>query len=519
MEKVNADCSALNYGWRRSKSYTAVIFDLGDVLFTWSPSTPKSPLPANVLRNILRCYHWFEYEKRNLGEQEVYGLVAQEFKVSAADVKAAFEAARDSLQSNPEMLEIIRELKRAGLVIYAMSNISAPDWEVLSTKATPDEWALFNHTFTSAAAGERKPNIGFFKHVIEEAKIDPSSTIFVDDKLENVLTARSFGMHGIVFDDQSKVIQKLKNLCFDPVMRGSGFLASHKRNLISVTSTNIQLSENFAQLLILEATGDKSLVDYVKHPGQFNFFQNGGVLTTELFPNDLDTTSIGLTVSDHVDAVTKHKVMDEMLKYRNSDGIIQVYFDHSRPRIDPIVCVNVLTLFYGNGRGRQLSGTLDWVEQVLTNRAYISGTYYYVSADQFLFFLSRLIHTSSEVRQRLEPVFKERITERFVLEADSLSLASRIIAATVVDLFDERDFETLLSMQCEDGAWRNGWFYKYGSSGILIRNDGATTALAIRAIKQVRDLRIRRTQFIPPTESSSLYSSVVDQLIGVPPLA
>ena len=25
--------------------------------------------------------------------------------------------------------------------------------------------------------------------------------------------------------------------------------------------------------------------------------------------------------------------MDEMLKYRNTDGIVQVYFDHSRPRI------------------------------------------------------------------------------------------------------------------------------------------------------------------------------------------
>ena len=261
MRKVNADCNPLNYSWRRSKSSTAVIFDLGDVLFTWSPSTPKSPLPAKVLRNILHSYHWFEYETGNLGEQEVYTLVAQEFKVSTPDVKAAFEAARDSLQSNPKMLEIIRELRRAGLAIYAMSNISAPDWEVLSTKATPEEWALFDHTFTSyvfplhdlynrlanglvsAAAGERKPNIGFFKCVIEKAKIDPSSTIFVDDKLENVLTARSFGMHGIVFDDQSKVIQELKNLCFDPVMRGSGFLASHKKSFISVTSTNIQLSE------------------------------------------------------------------------------------------------------------------------------------------------------------------------------------------------------------------------------------------------------------------------------------
>jgi hypothetical protein len=49
--------------------------------------------------------------------------------------------------------------------------------------------------------------------------------------------------------------------------------------------------------------------------------------------NDLDTTSLGLTIADHIDATAKHKVMDKMLKYQNSDGIIQVYFDHARPRI------------------------------------------------------------------------------------------------------------------------------------------------------------------------------------------
>ena len=49
--------------------------------------------------------------------------------------------------------------------------------------------------------------------------------------------------------------------------------------------------------------------------------------------DDLDTTALGLTVIDDVDTATKHKVMDEMLEYRDSDGIIQVYFDHSRPRI------------------------------------------------------------------------------------------------------------------------------------------------------------------------------------------
>jgi histidinol phosphatase-like enzyme len=126
----------------------------------------------------------------------------------------------------------------------------------------------------SAAARERKPNMGLFKHAIEKTGIDPSRMIFVDDKLENVLTARSFGMYGIVFDNQSKVIKDLKNLCYDPVPHGRRFLASHKRNLISVTSNNVELSEvglytfsttfhltlpsfqNFSQLLIIEATGD-----------------------------------------------------------------------------------------------------------------------------------------------------------------------------------------------------------------------------------------------------------------------
>jgi len=133
----------------KSKCYTTVIFDLGDVLFTWSASTPKSPLPAKTLQKILSSFHWFEYEKGNLTEDEAYSIVAQEFSIAAADVKGAFEAARDSLQSNPKLLEIIWGLRESGLNIYAMSNISAPDWAVLSTKATPVEWALFDHTFTS----------------------------------------------------------------------------------------------------------------------------------------------------------------------------------------------------------------------------------------------------------------------------------------------------------------------------------------------------------------------------------
>ena len=133
-----------------SKHYTAVIFDLGDVLFTWSlsESSPQS-LPAKTLGNILRSVHWLEYEKGNLTENETYSLVAQKFSVPAIDVKSSFEAARNTLQSNPKIIEIIRELKESGLAVYAMSNISAPDWKFVSAKCTAEEWALFDHIFIS----------------------------------------------------------------------------------------------------------------------------------------------------------------------------------------------------------------------------------------------------------------------------------------------------------------------------------------------------------------------------------
>ena len=84
--------------------------------------------------------------------------------------------------------------------------------------------------------------------MIEETGIDPTRTIFVDDKLENVITAQSFGMHGIIFDDQENVIRQLKNICSDPTSRGSKFLASRKKNLSSVSSNNIEFEDETKRL-------------------------------------------------------------------------------------------------------------------------------------------------------------------------------------------------------------------------------------------------------------------------------
>ncbi|OJA11699.1 hypothetical protein AZE42_02093 [Rhizopogon vesiculosus] len=470
-------------------NYNTLIFDIGDVLFSWSPQT-KTFISPKVLHHILSSPTWTDYERGRMSQDECYARVGREFSVGPTEISRALEEARDSLQSNEDLISVIRHLKvRSGgmLHVFAMSNISAPDYEVLRTK--PADWSLFDDIFTSAGVGERKPNLGFYKAVLSRTGADPSRTIFVDDKMENVLSARSLGMCGIVFDDSRTVIRALHNLLGDPVERGRQYLTLNAKKLLSVTDNGILLEENFAQLLILEVTRDRNLVNLTDSPRTWNFFQGKPLLTTEEFPFDLDTTSLGLTVmNDHEDIV--HSVMDEMLDYIDDDGIIQTYFDHRRPRFDPVVCVNALTLFYSYGRGHQLDRTLHWIREVLLHRAYLDGTRYYATPECFLYFLGRLLETSNDayLAGYLKPLLIERIQERIGAKGDALALSMRLCLCACLGLRNDVDLRTLLPLQCDDGGWEIGWIYKFGSSGISIGNRGLTTSLAMKAILEMRSI-------------------------------
>ena len=232
-----------------------LIFDIGDVLYTWSPKTP-TPISPRTLKTILSSPLWGQYECGKLSEAECYQRVSVEHAVDASDVARAFEHARDSLLPNTELLSFIESLKResgGSLRVFAMSNISQPDFEALLARESVD-WSLFDQVFTSAAAGMRKPDLCFYKYVVEEIGCDLEMTIFVDDKPDNVLSARSLGMHGVVYNNLSDTRTALRSLVGDPVQRGWNFLRTRGGQHVSITDSGVVVGENFTQLLLLEAT-------------------------------------------------------------------------------------------------------------------------------------------------------------------------------------------------------------------------------------------------------------------------
>lgn len=234
----------------------AVIFDLGDVLFTWSPDT-KTAIPAQTMRYILSSSTWHKYECGLIDEATCYHQVAKDFSVPVAEVDEAFSQARASLQPNNEMMSFIRELKKAccGTVrFYAMSNISIEDWAILRTKMA--DWSVFDRVFASGHAGMRKPDLPFYQHVLDQINTAPQDVIFIDDKTINVLAAQRLGIRGFAFRDNPRAIQNLKNTFESSVGRGYRYLRRNAQKLESVTATGVKVPENFSQLLILETLQD-----------------------------------------------------------------------------------------------------------------------------------------------------------------------------------------------------------------------------------------------------------------------
>lgn len=66
--------------------------------------------------------------------------------------------------------------------------------------------------FVSAKLKMRKPEQKAFLHVIKKLRLNPENTVFIDDRIENVKSAKRVGMEGIVFSDSKEFIFNLLSL-------------------------------------------------------------------------------------------------------------------------------------------------------------------------------------------------------------------------------------------------------------------------------------------------------------------
>ena len=425
------NCQQYTHIFSTTNHNKTIIFDLGDVLFHWSAKSVTA-LPRQTLKCVMLSPIWNALERGEIEETAAFEAIGTELSIDPDFIRAALAQARTTLRVDTELIAKLRELKAStGVRVVAMTNIGKNDYGYLCEFLT--DWSLFDQVFTSFEVGTRKPELEFYKFVLREARADPSGTIFVDDKIENVIAARSLGINGIVFESGYKLLRELNSLLLNSISRGRHYLKDNAGKHHSMIEDGTPIHDNFSQFLLLEATRDRSLTTLSTNEGEcartWNYFIGKPVGTTAVYPNDVDTTSCSLLALSP-NYKSANLVLDEMLANCNSEGRVQTYFDPLRPRADPIVCVNVLRAFYKYNRGHDLPFTLQFISDTLVNRGCVDGTLHYYSAESFLFFVSRLIleNPLAKVLQQLLPNLREGLRERVGRQDDPLAVAMRVLA-------------------------------------------------------------------------------------------
>ncbi|KAE8151797.1 HAD-like protein [Aspergillus avenaceus] len=465
-------------------SSTTVLVDLGGIfMYPQLETELKTTLTSITLRRIMSSATWMSYEAGKLSESECFHQLSDQYGFEVNDLLETIQCFRATISYNKDLASAFQELKEASDAKFVLvSNISDPDYLALRQRWDDGFWSIFDHVFTSSMLGVRKPSLRFYRQVLRATRTVPQRAFIIDDRPENVLAALSLGMHGTFCT--KNIPRTLTNLLGDPVQRGLAFLQRNVGQIFTTTQHGETIEEIYAPLLILEVLKDRNLVNIEPPPRLWNFFSGTPKYTSSVYPEDLDTTSLALATVPYEKA-TIHSILDEMLDYVDEDGMVQAYFDKSRPRVDAVISLNVLTIFYKHDRGYELPETLDWIHNILLNRAYMNGTRYYPTAEWFLYYMTRLLHGSNDpaLAERLEAPLRIRVTERIGVNGDAFCLGMRILACDYLGIENSLDRETLAGMQWEDGGWEPSCMYLFPGEKREVGHRGATTAFAVKALE------------------------------------
>jgi 2-haloacid dehalogenase len=107
----------------------------------------------------------------------------------------------------PETVELLRELKDAGVPCYALTNMEAETYPQRVERFAFLGW--FDGTVVSAFEGVAKPDAEIFELLLERFDLEAESTLLIDDAPRNVRAALSVGMQAVQFRSAAQVRELL----------------------------------------------------------------------------------------------------------------------------------------------------------------------------------------------------------------------------------------------------------------------------------------------------------------------
>ena len=191
----------------------AVAFDLGGVLIDWDPRHLYRKLLADeaAVEEFLATVctpEWNAEQDRGRPFAEGVAELVERHPEHAAAIAAYHERWPEMLAGEiPGAVELLAELRRAGVPLYALTNWSAETFVIARERFAFLEW--FDGLLVSGEERLAKPDPAIFELLATRFGLDPAATLYVDDSAANVAVASALGFDAVPFTGPERLRRDL----------------------------------------------------------------------------------------------------------------------------------------------------------------------------------------------------------------------------------------------------------------------------------------------------------------------
>ncbi len=178
---------------------TAVILDVGNVLFHWNPRFLYERLIADdqaldaFLQDVVTPEWHFQHDAGRDFADTSAELISH--YPHHADLIAAW-GPRFNESIGPRvagMTQLVADLDAAGVPLFAITNFSHEFWPPFRA-AHPDMFAPFRDIVVSGEEKLVKPDPAIYRRALARFGLNGPDALFIDDRIDNVESARHVGI-------------------------------------------------------------------------------------------------------------------------------------------------------------------------------------------------------------------------------------------------------------------------------------------------------------------------------------
>ena len=201
----------------------AVVFDFGNVIInidfkriyqTFAKFTAKSE--AHIEKQITDNQLFRRYESGQFSDEQFREIIRQilGFPLSDTQIDTAWNAVL--LDIPCDRIVLLQQIRQK-YPIYLLSNtnnihIKASNDYLKKAHGISHLDQLFDQLFLSYEMGMWKPDAEIYYSVLKQLKLPANETLFLDDNLHNIASAKALGFQTILVEPPTSIVEYCKNI-------------------------------------------------------------------------------------------------------------------------------------------------------------------------------------------------------------------------------------------------------------------------------------------------------------------